>query len=81
MALVDATNVVATTDAPNVPSKPMISDSATNAPNAEKLGAALDDVASFDAATRDAAAAKLDAASAKGAPGLCIALLLSLIHI
>ena len=75
MALVDATNVVATTDAPNVPSKPMISDSATNAPNAEKLGAALDDVASFDASKRDAAAAKLDAASAKDAPGLCIALL------
>ena len=46
-----------------------------NAPNAEKLVAALDDVASFDAAKRDAAAAKLDAASAKDAPGLCIALL------
>ena len=75
MALVDATNVVATDAPSNVPSKPMISDSATNAPNAEKLGAALDDVASFDAATRDAAAAKLDAASAKDAPGLCIALL------
>ena len=58
MALVDATNVVATDAPSNVPSKPMmISDSATNAPNAEKLGAALDDVASFDAAPRDAEAA------------------------
>ena len=75
MALVDATNVVATDAPSNVPSKPMISDSATNAPNAEKLGAALDDVASFNAAERDTAAAKLDAASAKDAPGLCIALL------
>ena len=45
------------------------------APNAEKLAAALDDVAGVDAAARDAAESKLDAASAKDAPGLCAALL------
>ena len=44
------------------------------APNAEKLAAALDDVAGVIAAARDAAESKLDAASAKDAPGLCAAL-------
>ena len=76
MALADATNVVAT-DAPIATATKTMSQASDvpNAPNAEKLVAALDDVASFDAAKRDAAAAKLDAASAKDAPGLCIALL------
>ncbi|ACO67875.1 predicted protein [Micromonas commoda] len=76
MALADATNVVAT-DAPIATATKTMSQASEvpNAPNPEKLVAALDDVASFDAAKRDAAAAKLDAASAKDAPGLCIALL------
>ena len=76
MVLADATNVVAT-DAPSATATKTMSQASDvpNAPNTEKLVAALDDVASFAAAKRDAAAAKLDAASAKDAPGLCIALL------
>ena len=66
MALVDATNTVKTTDAPVV-TKPGVKSAAT--PNAEKLGAALDDIAGFAADARDAAEAKLNAAVTKDAPG------------
>ena len=61
MVLADATNVVAT-DAPIATATKTMSQASEvpNAPNPEKLVAALDDVASFDAAKRDAAAAKLD---------------------
>ena len=80
MALSDATNVGALSStaltAP-VKSASLSSDPppAMAAPNADKLAAALDDVAGVDAAARDAAESKLDAASAKDAPGLCAALL------
>jgi hypothetical protein len=69
MALVDATNCVKTTDVVGAPmTKPAPAAKATP-PNAEKLGAALDDAAGAAADARDAAAAKLDAAATKDAPG------------
>ena len=79
MALSDATNVGALAStalaAPVKSASPSSAPPAMAAPNAEKLAAALDDVAGVDAAARDAAESKLDAASAKDAPGLCAALL------
>ena len=53
----------------------MTTSAAATTLNPEKLHAALDDVTSFDASKRDAAASKLAAAAGKDAMALCVALL------
>jgi hypothetical protein len=68
VALINATDSIKTPSEITAPPDKMDADAAP-AVNAEKLGAALDDIASASAAARDAAAAKLDAAAAKDAPG------------
>ena len=84
MTLVDATNRMETLPAGNPSGKPAggpppgavsTAHEHTTIPNAEKLSAALDALAGSSSEARDAASAALDAAVARDARGLCVALL------
>lgn len=78
MPLTDATNSTAVApeaDAAALKAKQMSSGAPGSTPNPEKLGIALDAIASFHATARDDATAKLDTAATKDAAGLSIALL------